>query len=211
MRRTLRVVAISDTHGYHEKLKVPDGDLLIHAGDIAGRGEWRELSDFNIWLGALPHRHKVVIAGNHDFWFERFPGKARAMLSNATYLQDEAVEIEGRLLYGSPWQPEFGDWAFNLPRGEQLARVWQKIPESTDILVTHGPPAGILDLTVNGDLCGCADLRQRIAEVRPRLHVFGHIHEAYGRIEQDGTTYVNASSVNFRYKPVNEPVVLELP
>jgi Icc-related predicted phosphoesterase len=95
------------------------------------------------------------------------------------YLEDEAVTIDGVRFYGSPWQPEFMDWAFNLPRGEALAAVWAKIPVGVDVLVTHGPPAGIGDL-VHGRSTGCAELRRRLDEVAPALHMFGHIHEDGG-------------------------------
>ncbi|HNC99840.1 MAG TPA: metallophosphoesterase, partial [Myxococcota bacterium] len=113
-------------------------------------------------------------------------------------------------IWGSPWQPRFFDWAFNLDRGEPLRRVWQKIPDGIDILVTHGPPKGILDRVQRGGEVGCEELREALRRVRPRLHVFGHIHEAYGQLHLDGTHFVNAASCNLDYRPVNPPVVVEL-
>ena len=189
----MRIVCVSDTHGWHRDLAVPDGDLLVHAGDVTRKGELDTVADFDRWLGSLPHRHKVVICGNHDFCFQEQPHAARALLTTAVYLEDNSVTLGGLTVYGSPWQPWFGGWAFNLPRGPELAAVWAKIPDRTDILITHGPPAGILDRTHRGDNVGCADLLARVLEVRPRLHVFGHIHEAAGLLDLDGTTFVNAS------------------
>ncbi len=189
-----RIVCVSDTHSFHRKTVVPDGDILIHAGDITLHGELEAVEDFDRWLGTLPHRHKVVIAGNHDFCFQEKPERARPLLTNAVYLEDSAVTVEGLKVYGSPWQPEFGGWAFNLPRGPELAAVWGKIPDDTDVLVTHGPPAGFLDRTNRGVHAGCADLLARVFQVRPRLHVFGHIHEAAGVMEVGGITFVNAST-----------------
>jgi len=188
------VVAISDTHGYHRELtQIPEGDLLIHAGDLTLSGRLAEVDDFDRWLGTLPHPHKVVIAGNHDWCFEQEPSEARARIRNAVYLEDEGVELAGLRIHGSPWQPWFLDWAFNLHRGSRIAARWAMIPEKTDILVTHGPPHGIGDLTFSGHHVGCEDLLDRIRQIRPRLHVFGHIHEAAGVWEVDGTVFVNAS------------------
>jgi predicted phosphohydrolase len=190
----MRIVCVSDTHSYHHRLAVPDGDVLLHAGDITRHGDLADVEDFDQWLGGLPHRHKVVICGNHDFCFQEQPRQARARITNAIYLEDAAVEVEGLRVYGSPWQPWFYDWAFNLQRGPELAAAWAKIPDDTAILITHGPPAGILDQTKRGEFVGCQDLYDRVFRVRPRLHVFGHIHEAAGRRDIDGIAFVNAST-----------------
>src|SRR6516162_4664118 len=153
-----RIVCVSDTHGRHREINIPDGDVLVHAGDLTVHGYLDELREFNAWLGTLPHRHKVVIAGNHDFCLQEQRERARPLLTHAVYLEEEAAEICGLMVYGSPWQPWFGGWAFNLHRGPELAAVWAKIPAGTDVLITHGPPAGILDQTRRGDAVGCADL-----------------------------------------------------
>jgi len=205
----MKIVTISDTHGLQGDLTIPDGDILIHAGDLTKRGDLRELSAVNEFFGQLPHPHKVVIAGNHDFCFERTPDASRAVMTNCTYLQDEAVIIEGIRLWGSPWQPWFYDWAFNLRRGPALERKWNLIPNDTDILITHGPPSGYGDTTVNGEAVGCADLSNALTRVQPKLHVFGHIHEGYGRWNDDTTTYINASICDYHYRPVNPPQVLQ--
>jgi predicted phosphodiesterase len=206
----VRIVCVSDTHGQHGRMVVPDGDLLVHAGDATLRGTRAQLEAFDAWLGSLPHPHKVVIAGNHDFALERDPA-ARSWIRGGTYLQDEGVVVGGLRIWGSPWQPRFFDWAFNLDRGAPLAAVWAMIPADTDVLVTHGPPRGILDRTARGEDVGCDDLLREVVErVRPRLHVFGHIHEAYGREARDGITFVNASSCDLRHDPVHPPIVVDL-
>lgn len=187
------LVLISDTHGIHDPARIPEGDILIHAGDISEAGELYEVAAFNEFLGSLPHRHKILIAGNHDFLFEQQPKEAQTEITNAIYLMDSSVETEGIKFYGSPWQPWFHDWAFNLQRGEELRRVWAKIPSDTDVLITHGPPAGIGDRVWTGENVGCEDLRDRVLSLRPRLHVFGHIHEARGIWHTEGITFVNAS------------------
>jgi Icc-related predicted phosphoesterase len=190
----MKIVCVSDTHARHDLTAVPDGDILVHAGDVTRHGSLDDVESFDRWLGSLPHRHKVVICGNHDFCFQEQSEKARALITNAVYLEDSGCEIEGLSFWGSPWQPWFGGWAFNLPRGEELARVWAKIPAGVDVLITHGPPEGILDRTHRGDDVGCRDLFHRVFEVRPRLHVFGHIHEAAGRTDIDDIIFVNAST-----------------
>ncbi|MCU0865399.1 MAG: metallophosphatase domain-containing protein [Planctomycetes bacterium] len=206
----MRIVCLSDTHDLHDQLQVPDGDLLLHAGDATMRGSEAQIRAFDRWLAGLPHRHKVVIAGNHDWAFERTPAAARSWLRAATYLEDSEVTIDGLRIWGSPWQPWFYDWAFNLERGPAIAAKWDLIPAGIDVLITHGPPAGILDRTDQGDAVGCTDLLAAVRRVRPRLHVFGHIHEAYGTFEQDGVRFVNASNCSVRYRPVQPPIIVDL-
>jgi predicted phosphodiesterase len=201
----MRIVLISDTHSRHREYDLPDGDLLLVAGDVTKRGTREQILAFDEWLGTLPHRHRVVIAGNHDFALEQVPG-ARGWITNATYLQDEEVTVGGLRIWGSPWQPRFFDWAFNLDRGAPLRAMWRRIPTGVDVLVTHGPPRGILDRTFRGDDVGCDDLRDEVLDrVRPKLHVFGHIHEARGQVVMDGVHFVNASS----WEPV-PPFVVDL-
>ena len=201
------LVLASDTHGRHRDLIVPDGDVFIHAGDITRfGGEIDDLIDFNEYIATLPHPHKIVIAGNHDFCFERDNDRSRSILTNATYLEDDGLSIDGVTYYGSPWQPVFLDWAFNLERGSALREKWAMVPEDTDVLITHGPPQGILDEVSGGERVGCADLLERVRKVNPKVHVFGHIHEARGTHEQDGTTFVNASTAF----GVGEPFVVEI-
>jgi predicted phosphohydrolase len=206
----LRLVCMSDIHSLTPVVPIPEGDVLIIAGDICGYGTLDELKAFDAFLCGLPHPHKLLVAGNHDWPFARVPQQAIALLRNATYLKDSGIEIDGLKFWGSPWQPEFFNWAFNLPRGAPLARVWAQIPEDTDVLITHGPPYGILDRIDDGEHVGCEELRATLPRVRPRVHVFGHIHEDYGVLEQDGTTFINASLCDGRYRPVNAPIVIDV-
>jgi predicted phosphodiesterase len=206
-----RLVFISDTHGFHD-IEVPAGDVLIHAGDGCSLGTLEEARRWGAFLHAQPHRHKLVIAGNHDRCFESDLDGARKMLpASLTFLHDSGCEVEGLRVWGAPWQPWFLSWAFNLPRGPELARKWALIPDATDILITHGPPYGILDRTISGQDVGCEDLRRAIERVRPRVHAFGHIHEGYGTAFIDGTMFVNASTCTLAYKPTNPAIVIDLP
>lgn len=206
----MKIVTISDTHSRHAEIAVPDGDILVHAGDITKYGKASELADFNDWLGGLPHRHKIVIAGNHDYLFQTNNRLARSILTNATYLEDEAVTVNGFKFYGTPWQPCHHDMAFNLKRGAQMAAVWAKVPDDTDVLITHGPPAGHGDLTKHGDRAGCADLLRRVEELKPILNIFGHIHEGAGITKNPFTTFINASICTLANRPMNMPIVYHL-
>ena len=207
----MKIVCISDTHGQHAALQLPAGDMILHAGDLSGRGRDWEIRDFLNWFSNLPHKHKVFIGGNHDFLLEDHPEDFKEMIpANVTYLEDSFTVIEGIKIWGSPITPWFFDWAFNRRRGPEIKKHWDKIPEDTDILITHGPPARIRDKTNKGDFAGCEDLMLRIQEVKPKVHLFGHIHEAYGQQTTDGTQFVNASVLNLEYRMVNNPIVIEL-
>jgi len=191
--RGVRIVAVADTHLFHGELAVPDGDVFVHAGDMCRGGDLAELRIAAGWIAGLPHRHKVIVAGNHDWAFAREPGAARAMFGGAHYLEDSGVTIEGLRFYGSPWQPAFNRWAFNLPRGAALDAVWANVPRGLDVLITHGPPEGIGDRTTVVGRAGCADLRARVAEVAPRLHLFGHIHQDGGVWQHGATVFANVT------------------
>ncbi|MHB8355127.1 MAG: metallophosphatase domain-containing protein [Vulcanimicrobiaceae bacterium] len=206
----MRIVIVSDTHLRHD-FALPDGDMLLHCGDETMDGRTKQLKAFGEWLAAAPHRHKIVIAGNHELTLERFRSFPKRYWPEAVYLQDSAVTIEGLKIYGSPWQPWFHDWAFNLPPGEHLARKWAMIPDDTDILVTHGPPQGILD-TVRGEETdlGCADLLKRVQQVQPALHAFGHIHSANGALVSGKTLFVNASICDEEYQATQKPWIVDI-
>jgi Icc-related predicted phosphoesterase len=199
----VKIVAISDTHGMYDKIQVPEGDVLIHAGDITMHGYLHELNAFNAWVGTLSHAHKLVIAGNHDWEFQRRPLFAQEAMTNCTYLQDSAVVIDGVTFYGAPWQPTFYNWAFNVDRGAPIR-------EKSDVLITHGPAFGHLDMTPQGLPVGCEELAVAIERIKPKAHIFGHIHHAYGIKQVAETIYVNASVCNEQYKPVNAPWVFEI-
>lgn len=176
------IVCISDTH--NSQASLPDGDILIHAGDLTQSGTLSELQAALDWLKVQPHAHKIVIAGNHDTILDpsRDPGHERARLDwgNIIYLCDQSVTVccsNGRKLhiYGSPFSPRHGNWAFQYSRSED---VWAgKVPDGVDVLITHGPPRGHLDLM----RLGCAHLLRELWRMRPLLHVFGHVHEGYGQ------------------------------
>lgn len=207
----MKIVCISDTHGFHDSIELPKGDILIHAGDMSRVGHMNELRDFNTWLGEQDFAHKLVIAGNHDMLFESGPSLARSLMTNCTYLQDSSVTIDGIKFYGAPWQPEFFSWAFNLPRGPELAAKWAQIPDDTNVLITHGPPYGFLDMSKEGIKCGCRDLVDRIKNLTElKLHVYGHIHEGHGTYPTSNPIVVNASTCNRNYQPINPPIVIEL-
>lgn len=207
----MKFVAISDTHGQHRSLELPKGDCLLHGGDVGKMGTELEIRNFLDWFAAQDFEYKIFIAGNHDFYFEKASEKEinEIIPKNVIYLNDSGIEIEGIRIWGSPVQPWFFDWAFNRQRGPEIDEHWLLIPDDTAILVTHGPPQGILDLTARNDNAGCADLLKRVEAVKPKFHIFGHIHEAYGVEKIEETTYINASVLNLKYQLVNAPVVFE--
>lgn len=210
----MKVVCISDTHLDHDFV-IPSGDLLIHAGDLTSMGTFMEIKNAGEWLASQPHPHKIVIAGNHDFLFEKDQNLARLALgSGVTYLQDEGIGITisgiTYSIWGSPWTPRFYDWAFQLGSQKPADKHWGKIPRDLDILVTHGPPFGILDKTPRGDHVGDKDLLYRVRQVKPTLHVFGHIHGSHGIVESSAGISVNAATCDEYYNSSQEPIVVEL-
>ena len=213
----MKIVFISDTHGKHKILTTKaynnilgEGDVLVHAGDCTNVGKTHEIKEFLDWFSDTPFTHKIFIAGNHDFWFEKNHDIAQEYKDKGVkYLFDSMVEIDGVKIYGSPWQPEFYNWAFNLPRGEKLAEKWGKIPEGLDILVTHSPAFGMVDATIQGISVGCHDLFQRVVKVKPKIHACGHIHWSYGQKTFDGIEFINASILNEGYFYENKPIAIE--
>lgn len=204
---------LSDTHAKHAEIEVPDGDVLIHAGDFTMAGEEESVVSFNLWLGMLPHRHKLVIAGNHDLGFERAAKYNESLLTNCTYLRDEGIEIGGKLFWASPYTPFFMNefWVFHKRGYEAMREHWKQIPEKVDVLITHGPPNRILDETRQGEYAGDLALLERCHEVRPKVHVFGHIHEGSGqRREAYGAQVFNASVLDRTYRVHAQPFVFDL-
>lgn len=208
----MKIVCISDSHGQHDVLQLPEGDILIHAGDVSSRGKEYEIDDFLHWFSMQPHQYKILIAGNHDFYFEQHEESViqDKIPGNIMYLNDSGCTIAGLHIWGSPIQPTFFDWAFNRDRGEAIQKHWDLIPGTTDILITHGPPYGILDTTVRGEHVGCEVLAKKVLEVAPKLHVFGHIHEDYGKVTQGKTTFINASVLDVKYRLVHAPIVFHI-
>ena len=211
----MRIVLISDTHGFEPE--VPEGDILIHAGDLTMSGIHQQVAAAGAWLQMLPHKYKVVIAGNHDWLFQRDLKTALDRLGDLDkgiiYLENAYEIVNGLKIYGSPVQPTFFNWAFNIDRGEPIRNYWNMIPNDVDILITHGPPMGILDQAnerLNTEHCGCEELLLAIKRVKPRVHVFGHIHGGYGNVQLGETAYYNASVVNEAYEVTNKPWVIDL-
>ena len=212
----MRIVCISDTHGQERKIKnMPLGDVLVVAGDFCGGyGDDKGLIAFNAWLGELPYKHKICVAGNHDKFFFRHSCAAEKMLSNAIYLQDSMVSIDGLNFYGSPWTPRFMNWYFMKERGEDIARMWRAIDPNTDVLITHGPPQGIMDFSPYGqEHVGCANLFERVIWGplhSLKLHVFGHLHTNHGVCQFDKIQFAAASVVDEDYIPVYQPLVIDI-
>ena len=217
----MKITFISDTHTKHKQLDLASGDLLIHAGDLMNSGySAYEIEDFCKWFQSQNYDNCVFIAGNHDRLFEDTPILVKDIIDEygVDYLQDSELVIgeewETQVkVYGSPWQPEFCNWAFNLPRaGKELEEKWNVIPKDTDILITHGPPQGHLDISGppynEGDL-GCELLRVKVDEQPPKIHVFGHIHGSYGYKFHNGTHFINASVLNESYEQVNDPFTID--
>jgi Icc-related predicted phosphoesterase len=217
----MRLVVTSDCHGKLDQASLPSGDILILGGDLLANHsgdpdtdaalQLSELRDVDTYCGALGFKHVLMIAGNHDWVFERYKG-AHQVLKNIVYLEDSGIEIDGVRFWGSPHQPWFYDWAFNHPRnGRALSHYWSLIPDDTNVLITHGPPFGILDLPFGkGEPAGCELLLKRVSEVKPRVHIFGHIHGSYGQQRTGPTLFVNACLCNELYHPVNAPHVIDL-
>lgn len=229
----MKLCLISDIHNKQNGLKMPEADVLVCAGDLTGSGTYHELKQVASWFYDLRHKykHRISICGNHDFCFEdnrKYESRRLLEDSGVIYLQDSEVYIDGIKFYGMPWTPYFFGWAFNGIRpGGSLSQTNDPsmypyfppmsfktllIPKDTDVLITHGPPAGILD-KVWGKHVGCEDLRERITKLpNLKLNVFGHLHEQYGRYydTKTGILYVNASVVDFQYKLSNQPVIVEV-
>jgi len=217
----LTITFISDTHGLHNRITkdLPGGDLLIHAGDLTGRGEPEEIDQFCKWFESLNnYDEKIFIAGNHDWGFQDSPKRTTEIINSykwINYLQDDLLILgddysEAVKIWGSPWQPEFCNWAFNLPRlSDELKEKWSLIPYDTDILITHGPPFGQLDVvTGRSEHLGCELLYQAIQEKKPKIHIFGHIHTGYGHKLHSGIHFVNASTLNERYYYRQKPITV---
>jgi Icc-related predicted phosphoesterase len=209
-----RFICVSDTHG--KRIPRFNGDVLLHAGDMTMRGTEAELIDAAEHIAGYPCRKLIVVPGNHDLLFGTEPGRARKIFEdrNITVLIDEETEAYGMKIYGSPWVPKCWGAFLTVPFKDQYenryadaAEIWKKIPDYTDILITHGPARFILDKAPGGAHCGCPYLGARIAEVKPKFHVHGHIHCAYGLQKEKDTMHINAAILSERYDVLNPPIV----
>jgi Icc-related predicted phosphoesterase len=214
----LIIDCISDLHGHYPELE--GGDLLIVAGDLTRTDDYQEWKGFFTWVKSLCYKKKIVICGNHDRYMEYNPGFMQERFDEFTYLCDSGTEFEGLKIWGSPWTKRFEGMnpncmAFTVDTEEELAQKWAMIPENIDILVTHSPSEGVLDeineVTKWGTKhfnVGSSSLVIPMIKSGCKLHVFGHIHESYGKFYNaiNGITYINASHVNEKYEPVNKPI-----
>jgi Icc-related predicted phosphoesterase len=227
----VRFVCISDTHGKMDEILhlIPDGDVLIHAGDFTDYGDVGEVIKFNDEMGKLPHKYKLVIAGNHELGFEdgeemtsrQMAGlnmigikKAYELLTNCTYLCDRQVDVFGLKVYGAPWHPMPG-YSFYRSRGQALLQKWNQIPPKIDVLVTHTPPLGHGDFNswnkLDGILAGCAELLNTVEyRVKPKYHVFGHIHQQHGATTNGSTTFINASICDHKLRTEYDPIIFDI-
>ncbi len=210
----MKIVCISDTHGLHEKIVLPEGDMIIHAGDCTNFGSTAQVIEFLEWFSKLDYKYKIFIAGNHDWFFEeREESLVYGVLDlypEIIYLEDSGVTIENIKIWGSPYQPEFFSWAFNRKRGEEIKEHWNQIPDDTDILITHGPPMRIMDETLTYENVGCEDLLSAVNRIEPKYHIFGHIHNGYGIENIQHITFINASICDEKYNPINKPIIIKI-
>ena len=207
----MRLVFVSDTHGQHEEHGVLEADLLVHCGDLCGgarRGE-EEIARLDDWFSRQRAEQILVVGGNNDLAVQRRLEQGRPAFRHARVLQDEAVEVGGLRIYGSPWVPDLAGMAYYADTAE-LKRRWAAIPDGLDLLITHTPPAGVLDRSSSGQRLGCRQLARAVAARAPRVHAFGHVHASYGTAQSGGTTFINASSLARGQPRLRPPVVLEL-
>jgi len=215
----MKLCIISDTHTYHKRIGIDkfEADVLIHCGDITGNGGIAAITDFLTWFNGLEQfKHKIFIAGNHDWLFQRNNSLARDTVENVgkgniIYLEDQEVVIDNIRFYGTPVQPPFMNWAFNVFE-PKLSEYWKAIPDGIDVLITHGPPYMIGDYVPHSmQHEGSPSLYREVTDrIKPKVHCFGHIHEGYGIKELYGIIFVNASCLNDEYRAVNDPVIIEI-
>ena len=208
----MKIICFSDTHRCIDGLNIPNADVVICAGDFCNNGSFEDVIAFNKWFSKLPAKHKIVVAGNHDVSFEKNLAISKTFLDNdIIYLQDELIKIEKIKFYGTPWQLPFMNWAFNLPE-DDLRKKFAHIPNDTDILITHSPPFGILDSTPPKKNLGSKALLEKVLQVKPKCHIFGHIHHGYGEHidANNNINFMNVSLLDEGYNFVNEPKIIEV-
>jgi Icc-related predicted phosphoesterase len=219
-----KIVAFSDTHGQHwalrGKWKIPDGDILIFAGDYtAGDIGKYSVREWLKWLDSQPFEHKIFVSGNHDGAAQKWPREFWDMVKefpSVTYLEDEEVTIQGLTFWGCPWTPTFFNWHF-MATEDEIAEKLKPVPENIDVLITHGPPDSVLDKNDGGVHCGSTALMDRISRVHPLVHIFGHIHQqefapvrATYRNGEFWTTFCNVGVLDEEYKLVRGPMEIEI-
>lgn len=211
----MRLIATSDTHNQLDKIKLPPGDVLCITGDITFNGTFAEMCKFNYHLEeirkVINFKKVILVEGNHDFYGQKNGIKAlKELLPAVDYiLQDSGVVIDGVSFYGSPHQPIFFDWAYNLP-SKELIEKWKLIPKEVDVLLTHTPPLGKRDMTIRKEAVGCRHLLEAIKKRKVGINIFGHIHNGFGIDRTPDTIFVNSSTCDEKYRPVNPPIVIDI-
>lgn len=207
----MKIVMISDVHEQWHDLVIPSCDLLISAGDYSYRGKPQVVVAYHKWLDQQNAGYIISVQGNHELWVEKNYPLAKdtvRSISPSMRFVEEGLGTDGALkIWCSAYTPRFHDWAYNVDRGAAIKAHWDRIPDDTEILITHGPPLGIMDQIVPGqsEHLGCADLMKRIVNLpKLKLHVFGHIHGSSGECDINGVRFVNASICNEQYQPVNQ-------
>lgn len=218
----MKAVCFSDSHHTGPKIDLwllPEADFGIFSGDCCSKGDEAEYRYFIDWYTEQPVKHKLFVPGNHDWYTEREPAKARRIAESRgiVYLVNDSVELEGYKFFGTPVQPAFFDWAWNYEYPKVRDSYFSMIPDGLDVLITHCPPYGVLDMTPpgrwnnqQGENVGCPVLLSHVLRAKPRFHVFGHIHHCYGQLYKDGVHYVNASVCTEQYKMANQPIIVDL-
>lgn len=201
----MKIYHISDTHSYHKLLQVPENvDMIIFSGDESNYFDVYknevECKSFMYWFGNLPIKYRIMIGGNHSAWISKHTREFRKLceIYNVIYLENEGVEIEGLKIWGSPFSPTFGNWYFMKSR-DKMHKLWSNIPEDTDILITHTPPKGCLDLSYDRagklEFCGCNNLLKHVFRVKPKLHLYGHIHTCEGVLNAGQMKLANLDTI----------------
>lgn len=227
----MKLAIISDTHTKHEAIHVPKCDILIHCGDYTNRGSNYDVKDFLSWFVEQDAKHFILIHGNHDIQADpKFNPKIAkgegewpsimSLFPEVNLLENSGCEINGVKFWGSavtPWF--FGEyWGFNRHRGEEIKKTWDLIPNNTDVLITHGPPYGKLDLIERPNVGedpnrGCEELMKKVEIIKPKIHCFGHLHLEGGQVKHDynlNTTFINAAMLDEQYEPTRNPIEIEI-
>lgn len=205
----MKIICIADTHNKHQQILIPAGDIIIHAGDFSEAGTRRETLEFLNWFSSLPHQHKILVPGNHDFFLEKNVEDLDKIVPAGIHcLINKGIEIKGVKFWGSPYTPGESNWAFTRPRGAAIRSCWDRIPEDIQFLITHTPPYGILDQLDDRRHVGCEQLNERLKVLKLPYHIFGHIHHEYGIVRTRETVFVNAALLDDRFRLINSPLVI---
>lgn len=209
----MKAVFVSDTHFalLNKMIEIPDGDILFHSGDLDVYNE-EQFNVFREWMRRLPHKYKIIVPGNHDlFWKNEKNGVID--YGDFILLIHDKIEVDQLSIFGSPFTPRFGNWAFMYDK-EYQNYIWKDVPNNLDVLITHGPLYGILDYVKDGIFAGrnagCRGLRQRVFDAKPKIHCFGHIHGGAGTTKEDGIYFINSSVVDDIYQYNGQQVTAEI-